>query len=132
LSGPPDPKARSLTRGARRYRRRVASAKQWQRIIDAKIGPCRVCCNPATNGGGLPKVYMHHVVSRQDGGDDVPDNIVPLCWDCHDRVTLRWYLECRRLIAALSDAEYAYMVERGGEDYPERAYGITYQRGGAT
>jgi hypothetical protein len=68
------------------------------------------------------------VNTRQDGGDDVSDNIVPLCWDCHDRVTLRWLEECRRLIAALSDAEYAYMVERGGEGYAERAYGIRYTR----
>jgi hypothetical protein len=24
----------------------------------------------------------------------------------------------------LTDAEYAYMIERGGENYPERAYGL--------
>jgi hypothetical protein len=42
LSGEPDPKSRSLARGARRYRRKVASPKQWQAIIAAKRGPCRV------------------------------------------------------------------------------------------
>ena len=43
----PYPKSRQLARGERRYRRKVASAKQWQAIMAAKIGPCRVCCDPA-------------------------------------------------------------------------------------
>ena len=34
----------------------------------------------------------------------------------------------RLLLTRLSDAEYAYMVGRGGEDYPERAYGVRYER----
>jgi hypothetical protein len=35
---------------------------------------------------------------------------------------------CRLLLSRLSDAEYSYMVSKGGDDYAERAYGISYER----
>ena len=127
----PDPKARTLPRGQRRYRRKVASPKQWQAIIAAKQGPCRVCTLPQLNGAtthASRRIQLHHIVARDHSGDDVPDNIVPLCPECHHRVTIRASLECRELLECLTDAEYAYMIERGGEDYPERAYGIEYRR----
>src|SRR5579864_5722164 len=81
----PFPKSAQLARGERRYRRKVASPKQWQAIIQAKQGPCRVC--EALDGTTRLPLYggtYHHVVSREDHGDDVKDNIVPLCWPCHD------------------------------------------------
>jgi hypothetical protein len=106
----PDPKARTLARGPRKYRRKVASPKQWQAIIASKAGPCR-CCGSVVHGG-----------------DDVPDNIVPLCLYCHDEITARSFLCAVQLLPALDDAEYAYMIQRGGEGYPERAYGIEYRR----
>jgi hypothetical protein len=118
----PYPKAQQLARGERRYRRKVASPKQWQAIIAAKGKKCRAC------GWDFPPVQYHHLVSRQDGGDDVADNIVPLCPKDHALVTDRQPMDCRWLLMQLTDAEYAYMIERGGEDYPERAYGVTYGR----
>jgi hypothetical protein len=124
----PFPKSVQLARGERRYRRKVASPKQWQAIIEAKRGPCR-CCEVNVIGGGWPgDIEYHHLVTRQDGGDDVADNIVPLCSPHHGDVTQRAAGACRALLSTLSDAEYAYMIQRGGEDYPERAYGITYER----
>jgi 5-methylcytosine-specific restriction endonuclease McrA len=124
----PDPKARTLARGPRKYRRKIASPKQWQAIIADKLGPCRVCTRPASNGSGFLKVQFHHIVSREDHGDDVADNILPLCSWCHDQVTRRDASASRLLFENLTDAEYAYMIERGGEGYPERAYGIEYRR----
>jgi hypothetical protein len=124
----PRPKAVQLARGQRRYRRKVASPKQWQAIIAAKSGPCRVCRDAASNGRLHSLIQLHHVVSRQDCGDDVADNIVPLCPTCHELLTLRSPVTGRLLLGCLSDAEYAYMIERGGESYPERAYGIEYRR----
>lgn len=118
----PFPKSSQLARGERRYRRKVASAKQWQAIVAVKSGPCRVCT-------GRDLIQYHHLVSREDGGDDVAENIVPLCNADHDAITRRAPAIARLLLARLSDAEYAYMVDHSGEDYPERAYGIEYTRG---
>ncbi len=124
----PRPKAAQLARGQRRYRRKVASPKQWQAIIAAKLGPCRVCLDTASNGRLFGHIQFHHIVTRQDGGDDVADNIVPLCLDCHWHITVRNWPESEKLLASLTNAEYAYMVERGGERYAERAYGLRYER----
>lgn len=124
----PDPKARTLARGPRRYRRKVASPKQWQAIQAAKIGPCRVCGAAMSNGILHGLIQLHHVVSRQDGGDDVADNIVPLDPDCHAMVTARVSKYSHALLTSLSDAEYAYAIQRGGEGYFERAYGVEYSR----
>jgi 5-methylcytosine-specific restriction endonuclease McrA len=125
VSGDPYPKGRQLQRGEKRYRRKVASGKQWQAIQASKMGPCRCC-------GDRDLIQMHHVVSRAQGGDDVADNIVPVCWDCHARITRRDTLTCHTLVLSLSDAEYAYAIDKRGEGFFEQAYGITYQRGGAT
>lgn len=124
----PYPKASQLARGARRYRRKIASPKQWQAIIAAKVGPCRACGSQASNGRLHGLIQFHHIVSRQDGGDDTADNIVPLCQDCHGLVTRRNVVISSLMLEHLTDAEYAYAVQRGGEDYFERAYGLRYQR----
>ena len=130
LDGPaqPRPKSAQLARGKPRYRRIVASAKQWQKIVAEKQGPCRACVAARTNGHDLGRITFHHVVSREDFGDDVADNIVPLHEVCHANVTQRRGKACANLLTSLSDAEYAYMVERGGEGYAERAYGLRYSR----
>src|SRR5690349_10190101 len=119
----PFPKSKQLHRGERRYRRKVASPKQWQAIWEAKRGPCRACSFRAPAA-----IDPHHLVLREHGGDDVPDNIVPVCRRCHEALHNRAPAIARLLLTRLSDAEYAYMVERGGEDYAERAYGIEYGR----
>lgn len=120
----PFPKSKQLARGERRYRRKVASPKQWQAISAAKMGPCRVCAN----AGSYTAHLLHHIVFREDGGDDIADNIVPLCAGCHNGIHLREPAHGRLLLSRLSDAEYSYMIGKGGEDYPERAYGISYGR----
>jgi 5-methylcytosine-specific restriction endonuclease McrA len=117
----PDPKP---ARQRKPYRRRVASAKQWARIVAEKIGPCRVCGQAAYNGGDFPQVQFHHVVKRADGGDDVAENIIPLCLTCHDLVTRRMPATCLVMLLSLEPDEHAYMIERGGKLYAERGYGL--------
>lgn len=118
----PYPKERQLARGERRYRRTVASPKQWQQIVAAKSGPCRIC-------GSRQYPGLHHVVPRDFHGDDLAQNIVPLCFDCHQRVTDRQKDTCALLVWKLSDAEYAYAIGKLGEKVWERIYGIEYSRG---
>ncbi len=99
----PDPKSRTLARLQKRYRRKVATPKQWQAIQNAKQGPCRVCEAPPPN-------ELHHLVSRAALGDDVAENIVPLCPVCHDAITCRDTAAMLLLDASLSDAEHAFRM----------------------
>jgi 5-methylcytosine-specific restriction endonuclease McrA len=123
VSGAPDPKSRSLARGERRYRRKVASPKQWQAIIEAKRGPCRVCALPETFVFRGPLEY-HHLLARARGGDDVEDNIVPLHGICHGAVTAGLPAALRYVAESLTDAEYAYIVGKLGEGGMERLFGV--------
>jgi len=120
----PYPKEQQLARGHRRYKRKVASPKQWQAIIAAKIGPCRVCTDPARNGSEFGRIQMHHLVTHHDGGHDREANIVPLCPGCHADVTVREPFACAALVKSLTDAELAEVRSVGGAGYLERAYGV--------
>lgn len=115
----PFSKEQQLARGERRHHRRVASKGTWQRIIDAKNGPCRCCY---TEG----PVEFHHLVPRAIGGSDVEANIVPLCQVCHRLITERDARFCALLRANLTDAEYAYAVETLGEARFEVRYPVDW------
>lgn len=115
----PFPKAAQLARGERRYRRKVASPKQWQAIIAAKRGPCRVCGATHTMGH-----THHHVVPRDMFGDDLADNIVPVGWSCHDLIERRNPWALAQVAESLTDAEYAYVVGKLSEGGMERLFGV--------
>lgn len=129
----PYPKTVQLARKERRYRRKVASPKQWQAILAAKQGPCRLCSAP-------PPSQMHHLIPRDRGGSDVAENIVPLCAKCHGLVEARDKTACQRLVASTwlnqpspgerggALDEYSYACEHYGNDWPERVYGLRYER----
>ena len=126
----PYSKEKQLGPRRRKYRRVVASRKQFQQLAAEKIGPCRVCTAPSSNGHDFGVVDAHHVVPRSAPyfGDDLADNLAPVHRACHDRVHAREPEACRALVESLTDAEYAYAVTKGGEDFFERYYGIVYAR----
>lgn len=133
LQGPaiPHSKSASLARGDRRYARKVASSRRRQEIIDVKMGPCRVCVRLTATG---LTVTFHHLVPKGSPyfGSDVEDNWVPLCGSGtsghHGLVEARDRQVSRALLEGLSDGEYAYAVEQGGENFFERRYGLRYER----
>ena len=74
---------------------------------------------------------LHHIVPRAIGGSDTEANIVPLCADDHRRVTDHDREACAALRRSLTDAEYAYAVEKLGEARFEARYPVEYRRPGA-
>ncbi len=97
-----------------------ASAEEWVELREAKLGPCRVCGTTAWPLG------LHHLVSRGQGGDDLEDNLVPLCGSgttgCHERVESRDPVACHELRKHLTEAEIAYVLEKRGEAYLDGRY----------
>ena len=58
---------------------RTATKPQWQLLI-AKWGGCFHCgANPAICQG-------HHIVPASRGGPTKLENLVPVCWTCHQRI----------------------------------------------
>lgn len=116
----PFPKSSQLARGERRYRRKVASPKQWAAIRAEKLDgmTCRLCLTL------WPPLEAHHLISRAALGDDVADNIVPLCPDCHAEVTQRHRSALRALQQRLLVQERAYVVGKLGEGAMGRLFGV--------
>lgn len=102
---------------------RVASPNQWQAIIEAKRGPCRVCALPETFVFRGPIAY-YHLIERSQGGDDVAANIVPLHPICRSTVTHRLPAALRYVAESLTDAERAYIVAKLGEGAMVRLFGV--------
>lgn len=90
-------------------------------LHEQKGGVCRVC-------GTQWYRSLHHVVSRSLGGDDVADNLVPLCGTgttgCHGLVEAGDPWACTRLAERLSAGEWRYVVGKKGVGFMERRYGI--------
>jgi 5-methylcytosine-specific restriction endonuclease McrA len=121
----PFPKSRQLARGERRYRRKIASPKQWAAIrASLSTEACFVCGNPF--GRHWQRMQAHHLVSRAALGDDEIDNLVPLHEECHKLVTERDPATLAALAASVqeSDARYAYVVGKLGEGGMERLFGV--------
>jgi hypothetical protein len=54
-------------------------------IADEVLVRCaRRCCICRKFGG--TKMQLHHIDQESDGGDDILDNCIPLCLDCHAEV----------------------------------------------
>jgi hypothetical protein len=64
------------------------------------------------------------LVSRSALGDDVADNIVPLCRVHHELITDHAAPARERLARSLTDAEYAYVIGKLGEGALERLFGV--------
>lgn len=70
-------------------------------------------------------VQYHHLVPRDMGGDDVADNIVPLCPTDHELVTRGNATALYRLRERLTDSERSYILGKLGEGGMERLFGVT-------
>jgi 5-methylcytosine-specific restriction endonuclease McrA len=119
-------------RGWRTRGRKMATREEWESLRAKKLygQPCRFVDLAAFTGAKAHRAPMlqvatelHHLVPRSRGGDDVADNLVPLCADCHDAVE-RWEDERARLAEKLTDAEHAYIVAKLGEGGMGRLFGV--------
>lgn len=113
---PSDPKggARIVDKGA--ARRKCLREKE-----------CRIedCGGVASDG--------HHIVYRSMGGDDIEDNLVPLCH--HDHMTLHsaatddYWIVREEIGRMLTDTEISYVIKKlgyaTGTEFLERAYRVT-------
>ncbi len=54
----------------------------WNRTIGVTIGVYKcLCCN--TSEISQQNFHCGHIVSRHNGGEDVVDNLVPICGSCN-------------------------------------------------
>jgi 5-methylcytosine-specific restriction endonuclease McrA len=80
-------------------------------------GRCRIC--PATYG-----LTRHHLVPRSLGGDDSDDNLIPLCFVCHDLYETQPKDQGpgKLIRRSLTKREVGYVLRRKGRVFLDRYY----------
>lgn len=91
-------------------------------------GRCRAC-GRRPRGHGLDSLNRAHLVPKGQRGDDVDENIVPLCGSgtsgCHGALTSHpagWQRVAARLRANLRDEEIAYIVTKKSQAWLDETY----------
>ena len=106
--------------------RRKATPEEWTRLRRAKLGPCRGCPSPRL---GFPPTTLHHVVSKSLGGDDIEENLIPLCGSgttgCHGIMETHptgWQAVAVRIRHRFQPDELRYVLATKGFDFLEETY----------
>ena len=95
--------------------------KPSKRIIDPEAGLRKLSLDQTCRGCGKRATDGHHILLRSQRGDDVEDNIMPLCHICHIA-----YHDGGRKDFRLTTAERGYLLAKlgseAGNDYIARRY----------
>lgn len=104
-------------RPQKRYR---ATKEQWEAIRAwFSEDRCWVCDEPWTE--------LHHIVNRSHAGDDIAENLAPLCSECHRLIEARDTSARSLLRHALLPSNYQYLFDKLGgtfEGWLERHYPV--------
>jgi hypothetical protein len=95
--------------------------KPAKRIIDRDAGPLKLASDSACRGCKKRATDPHHILLRSQRGDDVEDNIMPLCHLCHID-----YHEGRLKGLRLTVNESAYLEMKLGKDAAKMYIGRRY------
>lgn len=109
--------------------RRRASKAEWAELYALKIGPCVVC--RFLGRKQELRSSLHHVIAKSLGGEDVPENLVPVCGDgttgdhglleAHDPETCQVFLAAVR---RFDPEAYRYALVGLGPDRLARRYHV--------
>jgi 5-methylcytosine-specific restriction endonuclease McrA len=111
----------------------TADPKPSRRVVDPAAGQaklayervCRACASSRRERAWWYRLQRHHLVPRSLGGDDVADNIVPLCLPCHQDFESSPSLRrevAQRVRASLTLAELAYVLAKKSRAWLDRYY----------
>ena len=80
----------------------------WKDIRDAVINRDGSCyrCNVDIH------LSVHHVISRNDGGGNNPENLITLCHSCHDIVEIAGCRSLVEILATVDDSEKVWHTNR--------------------
>ena len=82
---------------------------------------CQACRKKYTKG--TRKLTVHHILPRDQGGNEEADNLILLCLKCHDKIEENWSdYKCYH--------DIAYVFTRGGVKKPHKPkeHGVRWQQ----
>lgn len=132
MAGDPYPKSAQVPKTRKKYRRIVASRKQWEALREERIGGC-LLCQWLNETQAFPS-SLHHVVPRDRFGDDIAENLVPLCGGGttghHGLIEAGDHEACRafaEMLPHFAEDSYAYATTKMGDDAFLRLYRVRFE-----
>lgn len=74
---------------ARGYDSHERYGKTWQKVRDRYIAVHPLCEMCEENGRYVKAVLVHHIKPISDGGTNEEDNLISLCFSCHEKIHRR-------------------------------------------
>jgi hypothetical protein len=105
----------------KRYR---ASITEWGKLREwFVLERCWVCSEPWRE--------LHHIYPRGQGGDDVVENLAPVCRRCHGRIESRDPVSRSLLRQSLMPSHLEYLIGKLGDSektlaWLDRNYAVVY------
>lgn len=108
----------------------MIDAKPAARIVNPTAGRSKVLLEGRCRACGTTRsLNRAHLVPRGQRGDDVDENIIPLCGSgttgCHGKLTDHsrgWQPIAASVRRSLLPAETAYILRKKGDDWLNRVY----------
>lgn len=63
----------------------IENMSRWSKVKEEVFIACKRYCCYCEKYKGI-NIEVHHIVQKADGGKDVFDNAIPLCFDCHSEI----------------------------------------------
>ena len=103
----------------------MSDPKPAKRIVDVDAGKRKLALDTACRGCGTRASDPHHILLRSQRGDDVEDNIMPLCHLCHIK-----YHDGKLKTLRLRPTERAYLESKLGKEAATMYIEHRYERDG--
>ena len=69
-----------------RFKNRAEKRKVGEQVWERDNYSCQ---NPMCSGVSMIDSYPHHIVFKSQSGEDVIDNLITVCMECHDLIHKR-------------------------------------------
>jgi hypothetical protein len=96
------------------------SRDEWKELRSRILKYCAICGREIDGITGS----VHHLLKRSQGGDDVPENLVPLCGHgtsgCHGDIEARRQPALSRLRHTLTSSQIEYLARKKDDDWINR------------
>ena len=93
-----------------------------KKVLTRDSNTCQRCEKYSKSSKGLS---VHHIIPRDEGGADLPNNLITLCHKCHDFVELKEYRNRAEIIGSmeLDEPEVPEIQEPESTDWHVWVYG---------
>ena len=66
------------------FKRRTKTTSEWRKARGVVLKRCGERCEARTAKCGGSAEHVHHILRRSQGGGNEPENLLAVCFQCHE------------------------------------------------